>query len=130
MRSRHGLVILAAASLVVAGGCSRSDRPALSPVTGTVTLDGRPLGAALVSFTPQGPGRTSLGTTDTEGRYRLAYLRDISGANPGRHVVRITTATDDNGGRETLPVRYHRRSELSAEVGPGDNTIDFSLRSR
>ena len=130
MRIRRGLAIAATVSAVLAGGCSRSDRPPLGLVTGTVTLDGRPLGAALVSFTPEGPGRTSLGTTDAEGRYRLAYLRDIVGANPGRHVVRITTATDETGGREKLPVRYHRRSELSAEVGPGDNTIDFTLRSR
>lgn len=123
-------VILAAAALFLAAGCSRSDRPSLGSVSGTVTLDGQPLANALVMFTPEGPGRTSLGTTDAEGRYALAYLRDIVGANLGRHYVRITTATEQNGGREILPLKYHAASTLSADVSAGSNTIDFSLMSR
>jgi len=123
-------VILAAAALVLAAGCSCSGRPPLGSVSGTVTLDGQPLANALVMFTPEGPGRTSLGTTDAEGKYTLAYLRDIVGANPGRHYVRITTATEQNGGREILPSKYHAQSTLSADVVAGSNTIDFSLMSR
>jgi hypothetical protein len=44
--------------------------------------------------------------------------------------VRITTATDDNGGRERLPQRYHAKSELSATVTPGSNEYDFPLTSK
>lgn len=135
MRCNPGLVpagfrLTFVAFLAVAAGCSRSDRPPLGVVTGVVTLDGRPLPDAVVLFTPEGPGRTSVGQTDAEGRYRLAYLRDILGANHGPHVVRIMTATEDNGRRERLPPRYHRRTQLSAEVLPGDNTIDFSLTAK
>lgn len=129
MHARHRLIPVAVC-LLLAGGCSRPERPPLGTVTGTVTLDGRPLADALVAFTPEGPGRTSLGTTDAAGRYRLAYLRDIAGANPGRHVVRITTASEDTGRRELLPAVYHRRSALEAVVAPGDNTIDFALTGK
>ena len=111
-------------------GCSESDRPTLGMVVGTVTLDGQPLPQACVLFTPAGPGRTSQGTTDTAGRYSLLYLRDIAGANLGEHAVRITTASEDNGGKESLPTRYHQDSELIATVNSGSNTLDFILESQ
>lgn len=117
-------------ALVLAAGCSRSDRPPLGTVTGTVTLDGAPLANALVLFTPAGPGRTSLGSTGADGTYTLTFLRDIQGANLGRHAVRITTATEENGGRELLPTKYHAKSVLTAEVVAGANTIDFPLTAK
>jgi hypothetical protein len=129
MRLHHHCVILLFATAALAG-CGRPATPPLGLVTGTVTLDGAPLADTLVLFTPEGPGRTSQAVTDAAGRYRLAYLRDIVGANVGRHVVRITTATEENGGRERLPARYHRRSELAADVQPGDNEIDFLLTAK
>lgn len=123
-------VVASALLLAAFTGCSRSNRPPLGTVTGTVTLDGRPFAAAAVHFTPDGPGRTSLGSTDSGGAYRLRYLRDIEGANLGRHTVRIMTATEENGGREILPPRYHAATVLEATVQPGTNRIDFSLQSR
>lgn len=129
MRRHHPISILVAAA-ALATGCGRRDVPPLGLVTGTVTLDGSPLADTLVLFTPEGPGRTSQAVTDAAGRYHLAYLRDIAGANVGRHVVRITTATEEHGGHERLPARYHRRSELVADVQPGDNTIDFPLTAK
>jgi len=83
-----------------------------------------------VLFTPDGPGRTSQGVTDASGRYRVAYLRDIVGANLGRHVVRILTAREETGAKEILPPRYHAKSTLSATVAAGENTVDFALDSK
>jgi hypothetical protein len=117
-------------ALAAAPGCGRPKQPPLGAVEGTVTLDGRPLAAAAVFFTPDGPGRTSIGVTDADGRYAVTYLRDIQGADLGRHRVRITTATEDNGGRERLPQRYHAKSELTATVEPGANRHDFALTSK
>jgi len=119
-----------AAALAFLAGCGKSDRPELGSVEGTVTLDGRPLPDALVLFTPDGPGRTSQGVTDASGRYRVAYLRDIVGANLGRHVVRILTAREETGAKEILPPRYHAKSTLSATVAAGENTVDFALDSK
>jgi hypothetical protein len=111
-------------------GCSPSHQPPLGRVSGTVTLDGESLANATVRFTPAGPGRTSEGTTDADGRYELRYLRDIPGANIDQHTVRITTASEANGGRELLPPRYHSRSQLEARVASGTNSLDFVLRSQ
>ncbi len=110
-------------------GCSGSQQPPLGRVRGTVMLDGAALANATVLFTPAGAGRTSQGTTDASGRYELSYLRDIRGANVDRHTVRITTASEENGGRELLPPRYHSHSELEARVAAGRNVCNFELRS-
>ena len=111
-------------------GCSRSQQPSLGLVSGTVRLDGQALTNATVRFTPAGPGRTSEGITDADGRYELRYLRDIPGANIDQHIVRITSASEANGGRELLPPRYHARSQLEARVVTGTNHHDFDLRSQ
>jgi hypothetical protein len=121
---------LGLASLLLAAGCGRSDRPDLGTVQGTVTLDGKPLAGALVVFTPSGPGRSASDLTDAAGRYELTYLRDIAGATLGPHVVIITTATEERSGREILPPRYHEKTELSATIAAGANTIDFPLESK
>jgi hypothetical protein len=121
---------LGLASLLLTVGCGRSDRPDLGTVEGTVTLNGKPLAGALVVFTPSGPGRSASDLTDAAGRYELTYLRDIAGATLGPHVVIITTATEERSGREILPPRYHEKTELSATVAPGSNTIDFPLESK
>ena len=126
----RAFAVLGLASLLIAVGCGRSDRPDLGTVQGTVTLDGKPLAGALVVFTPSGPGRSASDLTDAAGRYELTYLRDIAGATLGPHVVVITTATEERGGREILPPRYHEKTELSATVAPGSNTIDFPLESK
>lgn len=118
------------ALLCLAAGCGKPDHPPLGRVAGTVTLDGGPLPAAVVVFTPEGPGRSAMATTDTAGRYELSYLRDLKGANVGSHTVRITTAGDGRGAKETLPPRYHAKTELTAKVEPGSNTLDFSLQSK
>ena len=111
-------------------GCGRSQQPSLGRVSGAVTLDGAALANATVLFTPAGPGRTSQGITDAWGRYELLYLREIRGANVDRHTVRITTACEENGGREALPPRYHLETELEAKVVTGTNDLDFDLRSQ
>lgn len=121
---------LAMAVCTASAGCSRSDRPPLGRVGGTVTLDGSPLSGALVVFVPDGPGRSAIATTDAAGRYELSFLRDIAGANVGTHSVRITTATEDRGGKEILPDRYHAKTELKATVKAGTNTLDFPLESK
>lgn len=122
-------------ALVVVGCGSASG---LGRVSGVVTLDGKPLPAATVTFS-RGQGRMSVGMTDEAGRYTLQYTPHALGAEPGQHTVSITTRIDAvtgegdiasvEGRPELLPARYHEKSELTAEVKPGRNTIDFGLTS-
>lgn len=108
----------------------------LSPVTGTVTLDGKPYPNAQVRFVPD-TGRPSIGYTDQSGAYSLIYIRDEMGAAPGNYRVDITTVhvseSDSDGGKEPpekIPAKYNKTTELKADVQPGENVINFDLTSR
>jgi hypothetical protein len=134
--SRRLFVGLAAGVVLVAGGCGRpSHLPELGDVSGTVTLDGRPIARATVSFEP-GQGRTSLGTTDAQGRYTLEFAGGYKGAVLGQHTVRIGTgqgSLPDAHGKfvaESVPAAYNMHSTFAADVKPGQNTFTFDLSSQ
>ena len=126
---------------VVLCGCG-SDGPELADVTGTVTLDGKPVPNATVIFNPvEAGGSTSLGKTDDQGNYRLEYSQDKKGAMLGKHEVEISTQKiaadempDDGGAAQTayvpIPAKYRKRGELTAEVKDQRNKIDFALTSK
>ncbi|WP_040352914.1 carboxypeptidase regulatory-like domain-containing protein [Blastopirellula marina] len=132
------IVSLALCGLLLAG-CSAgpSDLPEVAPVTGTVTLDGKPLNNATLKFQPTA-GRPSTGLTNEQGQYSLRYNIDLDGAKLGDHSVTITTYQEFDdpsnpskpASPERLPAKYHTKSELVAEVTAGDNVVDFDLKSK
>ncbi len=115
-------------------GCQHG--PEIAPVSGSVTLDGRPLDSAEVSFEPR-EGRASHALTDKDGHYQLRYTRDTMGALVGSHIVRIKSLTELMGPNgqsivrpQIVPARYNTRSELHEEVKSGQqNAINFDLKS-
>ncbi len=129
-------------------GCGGpSDQPELGQVTGTITLDGKPLSGTAVVFQPDN-GRPAKGITDAEGKYELTYIRQTKGTKVGPNRVEITPSEDgeveesenadeesksatkrSNSGKPTIPARYNVRSELKADVKAGKNTFDFHLES-
>ena len=131
---------LAILVLAVASGCGSSG-PELGYVTGTVTLDGKPVNGATLIFSPQdGKGTTSSGQTDAEGHYKLMFTFKKEGVMLGKHDVKIEKAT--MGAEEVaeakrlglpasdavrIPSKYGKIGQLSAEVKGGSQTIDFAL---
>ena len=109
--------------------------PSLASVTGTITLDGKPLPGATVRFEPVADINDisknsiggSAGRTDDEGRYSLAYAGGHEGAVVGTHTVRINKT--DKEGLETLGKKYHLASRITHEVKEGSNTINLTLPS-
>lgn len=115
--------------LTLLAGCSdNGDRPDMAPVQGTVTLDGKPLEGAMISFKPN-EGQPSYSRTDSSGHYELNYLIDTKGAKIGSHKVKITTATEENPD-EIVPDRFNRKTELTREVESGKNEFNFELDSK
>jgi hypothetical protein len=88
MRPRRLWCGALAAALVLAGsGCSGKGPV---KVNGSVTLDGKPLSNATVTFIPeQGAGRNATGTTDQSGNFRLTTLKPDDGAMPGDYKVTV-----------------------------------------
>lgn len=130
--------VVATAMLLSAGCSSKSDQPALGVVRGTVTIDGKPLEGAIISFSPTKGGRVSQDKTDAKGAFNLIYIGSTRGAKTGEHSVRISTAcegVDPATGQmveheERVPKRYNSTDTvLAADVKPGKNTVDFELQS-
>jgi hypothetical protein len=114
--------------LLVFSGCDKSG-PDLAPVSGRVTLDGKPAESTKVMFYPEGAKSPSLGRTDKEGRYMLRYKRGVEGGTIGWNTVRLETVTEVTHGRQLVPERFITGSDLRREVKSGNNTFDFELNA-
>ncbi len=119
----------------------------LGQVTGTITLDGKPLSNVAVVFQPES-GRPARGMTDAQGNYELTYIRQTKGTKVGPNRVEIAPSEDgeteepasgeeesavvtkrNKSGKPVIPPRYNTRSELKADVKAGNNKFDFKLES-
>lgn len=76
---------------IFAAGCGVKSRT--SPVTGVVTLDGKPLVGASIHFVPQGAGRDATGETDKDGQFTMSTLQPRDGVVPGTYKVVISPST-------------------------------------
>jgi hypothetical protein len=131
---------------VLAVGCSGQPYR-LAPVSGKVTLNGKPLARAYVHFAPIGirnhnPGPTSQGLTDGEGRFTLTVDQEgrPAGAVVGTSKVYITTAGADakdnqpdagvKTSKERVPARYNQDTTLTYDVpAGGTDAANFDLKA-
>jgi len=144
MRSR----LLAALIPFALTGCGGKPYQ-VATVSGKITLDGKPLPKASVTFVPMAskenlaPGPTATGMTDADGRYELIVDRSTTGAVVGKCRIYISTLLSDpvpddrDGGlpvkrpKDKVPEKYNQRTELVYDVPPGGTTqADFDLKSR
>lgn len=95
------LIAVACFGVLVAGMLGCGSGPKYVPVSGIITLDGKPYGEAVVSFQPvmtegnPNPGRGSSAETDANGRFVLKTDEAKVGAVAGKHKVRIMTRGND-----------------------------------
>jgi len=133
---RIGLLAIAAC-LTLLVGCGG---PVFYPVSGTVTLDGKPLPDATIVFQPQDKtkGHTSTGYTNTDGKYVLEYTERTAGTTECDYKVCITTYVNKEYGSdeepipvipERVPAKYNVETTLVAKVTPEQVVFDFDLDS-
>jgi hypothetical protein len=135
-------LVLASVLLVVPIGCGRGDGLDRRPISGVVTLDGRPLPRGAILFEPDPRERvgTAVGATIRRGAFAIPGRE---GPEPGTYRVRIYASSAIQApagpGRseraprpmvEMLPGRYNRQTRLNVDVTPhGSNTFRFELKS-
>ena len=136
-------------ALLTLFGCGKPYK--VASVSGRVTLDGKPLAKASVSFVPMAtkenlnPGPTAQDLTDADGRFTLSLSTapPTPGSVVGKCRVYISTilsdpVTDDRdaGGpvkrvRDKVPDRYNKKTELVFDVPAGGTDLaNFDLTSR
>ncbi len=157
MRTQTGFV-LAGICLLFTAGCggvaptANYSTVTLLRVSGAVTLDGKPLPAAVVTFDAE-DGQFSYGLTDSNGKFSLQFDSAKSGVTPGQKTVRISTTRkilglnskedgggEDSGGEgessksprptELVPARYNQKSNLFVEVSSSKKHFEFPLVSK
>lgn len=114
-------------------GCS--DRPAVAPVTGKVTYNGKPLPYGSVGFQPS-KGQPSGAAIQPDGTFRLSTFAEYDGAIIGPHKVKVTCYASQRPsqqakkaagefvlGESLIPAQYTflDQSGLTAEV-PAEGT--------
>ena len=162
MRSLTRKLFVAAARLAVAAlftammGCSRQAE--LGGVSGSVSLDGKPLSNVQVEFIPDTRGKPkvtppmSVGVADEAGRYELHATDGRLGAAAGEHRVVVRDLALPAGGRigsraeadraavvgrakvstlTRVPAVYANSaaSPLHVTVASGEQTLDLELNS-
>lgn len=117
-------------AIVLAIGCSSR----IEPVSGLVTLNGKPQGGLKLMFEPKSSkGKRAMALTSPDGRFSL-YRQGMgsrAGAIVGDYVVRVYAGdSDDPDAGPVIPDRYSRSSTLEFQVKPGQaNSFEINLES-
>ncbi len=142
-----GLAGLAGIVLLTYGAYLMVDRvmgsgvrlPPLGYVSGTVTLDGTPLGGATVYFAPQISDnansskssairpRTSMAVTDDSGHYRMIYIDRIEGVAVGE--CRVWISKINEKGKQLVTGEFNEMNLTIREVKSGNQKYDFAMTS-
>jgi hypothetical protein len=138
--------LLVGLALVLAAGCAKG--PKYAPVSGKVTLNGKPLAGATVNFQPIAPeggvnaAPGSSGKTNEAGEYTLSVATGERGAWVGKHrvlVSALSTQAGDSDARpprggwpqaDKVPKKYNADTQLTFDVpAGGTDKADFALTS-
>ena len=144
MRSRY---LLGCALLLLAAGCTSKSK--FAAVSGKITLDGKPLANAMVSFQPVAKegnvnaGAGSTGKTNENGEFTLTAATGEKGAVVGKHRVVITKVEEQPGTgderpprggwpqKDKIPAKYNSDSTETFDVPSGGTTkANFDLTSQ
>ena len=142
MNRRLVLLSLGAVVSACAIGAGCRSGVELLPVSGVVTLDGKPVDQATVLFKPES-GPVAYGQTNADGRFELSTA-GRKGAVPGKHKVSITKTKVSGVGNDEMvdpekvktewivPQKYTdpEKSGLTAEVARGKTAFEFDLKSK
>jgi hypothetical protein len=137
---RRGLALLLIAGCFLTPACTRApEAPPRGKLEGKVTLNGKPVASGLIRFMAIDPSGTNVVATISDGQYSVP---EGQGPSKGKYRIEfsVPSATkrripnDDIPGQfieeapETLPPRYHSKSEITADYDPAQpRSHDFQL---
>jgi hypothetical protein len=135
----HRILLVAGAVAFIGCGGQRQPQYAalgLVEVTGTVKLDGEPLGGVMIEFENPEDKTFSYAKTNANGGYKLMFNSEKSGCTPGKKIVRVKPYREPDSDPVDIPIdskipdKYNRKSELTAEVDASHRSFDFDLTSK
>ena len=135
--------LLMAAVAGATTGCSKREYEGEQrfPLKGKVTVDGQPIDAGTISFIGADPekqrpsGGSILGgvyeVSEAMGANAGSYRVEIHWQKPtGKSIRAIDSDEMVQQRAEGLPDKYHRNTELKAEIGPEKTEFNFDLSTK
>jgi hypothetical protein len=91
-------------------GCQQR-HPELVPVSGHVTIDGKPLAHGQITVLAEGH-RASMGKIDSDGRFSLTCFKLGDGAPVGQHIATVTAVESmgEHANRWHAPKKYANKA--------------------
>ena len=128
-----------AAALLALVGCSGGDTvPPLSPVKGSVTVDGKPVTSGAVTFYPVAADpnhryASPTGQIDSAGTYEL-FTSGQPGAPAGKYKVTVNPSMVPTQGAKSLPKapfdeKYRQEKKTPLQVDVPAASYDLKLKS-
>lgn len=118
MGSIYKLSTLVLLTVVTTGCGGDSGFPKTYPVTGKVTVSGKAIEGALVTFQRDSGKENAIGTTDKNGEFTLTMFQPGDGAVPGQYRIAVTKPTPGTTSSTTLPPGQIGSPDLPADYGP------------
>lgn len=134
------LLVVSLVSVVLGCGGAPKDPLRRQPISGNVTLDGKPMDQGSISFQPLADaGATASGAPITSGRYRIPAE---SGLTPGEYRVVILSPEPETPRsademmnnpsteprKERVAAKFNQATELKVTIKEGaTNTADFAV---
>jgi hypothetical protein len=127
MRNRFSIAVIYALLLIATSGCG-SKHPDIVPVSGTVTIDGKPLTQGVITVAPQGH-RPSTGEIDENGRFTLTCFEPGDGALKGTHLATVAAVepVSERSNRWHAPREYANRIKSGLWVTIDGPTDDLNI---
>lgn len=127
--TRAGWAAILLTALALATGCDSG--PATGEVTGTVTVDGQtPPEGSSISFVPADGKSPTAGATIENGKYSAKVPVGTARVEIRAPRVKEKFKGDGPGGdriEESLPDKYHEKTELTLEVKRGRNEKNWEV---
>ena len=120
------------ASLLIVGitGCGGPEVPTAS-VSGTVTINGKPVQGVQVMFVPDAKIRPSIGMTDAKGKYKAEFLTTQSGVALGSCVAQFSIFRGESL-KNYLPKKFNDDAagnpDFHLDVTKGGIKFDYDIK--
>jgi hypothetical protein len=109
----------------------------MGTVAGTITVDGKPLEHGIISYVPADGAGEPITVEVRDGKYELQIVTGDKQVQISAPVVIGKRKESDAPDaplvditEESLPDKYHVKTELTFEVQAGANTKDWSVESK
>lgn len=118
MESTFKRLVLPFLCVCIVGCGSGSKFPKTYPVTGKVTVNGKAIEGAMVTFRLEEGKENAIGTTDSKGEFTLSMFQPGDGAVPGQYRIAVTKLPPGATSTVTTPP--------AGQIASGDLPTDYA----